>query len=86
MRWLRDRPVVHVRVASTQGTVTGGTVEVREYGLRLGRGTVANGVVDVTLPPYVIPGRHTLTVRYLGTDETRPSQTTTTFTVTLPRP
>ncbi|WP_196804043.1 ExeM/NucH family extracellular endonuclease [Marmoricola sp. URHB0036] len=84
VRWL-DRPVVHVRVASKLGTVTAGTVEVREYGLLLGRGTVQNGAVDVTLPRYVIPGRHTLTVRYLGTDETKPSQTTTTFSVTLPR-
>ena len=51
----------------------------------LGRGTVRDGAVDVTLPRYVIPGRHTLAVRYLGTSETKASQTTTSFKVALPR-
>ncbi len=57
MRWLVDRPVVRVRVGSDAGTVTGGTVEVRELGILLGRGTVRDGAVEVTLPRYVIPGR-----------------------------
>ncbi len=84
VRWLFDRPVVHVRVASDAGLVSGGTVEVRERRFVLGRGTIHDGAVDVTLHRYVVPGRHTLHVRYLGTDETRPSSTTTTFTVSLP--
>jgi hypothetical protein len=84
VRWL-DRPVVHVQVGSAVGPVTGGKVEVREHKRLLGRGTVRAGVIEVTLPRYVVPGHHTLSVRYLGTDDTRPSSTTTTFTVTLPR-
>ena len=85
VRWLVDRPVVRVQVGSDAGTVTGGTVEVRELGILLGRGTVRDGAVEVTLPRYVIPGRHTLAVRYLGTADTQPSRTTTTLTVTMPR-
>jgi 5'-nucleotidase len=89
VRW-GERPVVHVRVSSDFGTVTGGPVsgggvEVREARFTLGRGTVHDGVVDVTLPRYVVPGQHTLSVRYLGTPETRPSQTTTQLMVSLPR-
>ena len=56
---------------------------MREDGILLGRGTVRDGKVDVTLPRYVIPGRHTLTVRYLGTTETKRRSTTTTFTAAL---
>jgi 5'-nucleotidase len=85
VRWLLDRPVVHVRVGSQSGEVTGGAVEVREYGLLLGRATVHDGTADVTLPRYVVPGRHTLSVRYLGTDQAKPSSTTATFTVVIPR-
>ena len=77
MRWLLDRPVVHVQVSSRFGPVIGGAVEVREAGILLGRGTVRDGAADVTLPRYVIPGRHSLSVRYLGTDETRGRPTTT---------
>ena len=84
VRWLRDRPVVKVRVSSTFGPVTAGTVEVREAGILLGRGTVHDGTVEVTLPRYVIPGRHTLKVRYLGTAETRASESSTQLSVTLP--
>ena len=84
VRWLRDRPVVKVRVSSRSAPVTAGTVEVRESGLLLGRGTVRDGAVEVTLPRYVIPGRHTLRVRYLGTSETRASESSTQLTVTLP--
>jgi 5'-nucleotidase len=84
-RMIVDRPVAHVRVDSKAGQVTGGLVEVRELGFLLGRGTVSGGVVDVALPRYVIPGRHTLTVRYLGTTQTQASRTTTTFTVVPPR-
>ncbi len=85
VRWLLDRPVVHVKVSSEFGSVSGGTVEVREAGFVLGRGTVRHGVTEVTLPRYVIPGRHTLSVRYLGSPETRSSQTTTQLTVSLPQ-
>ncbi len=85
-RMIVDRPVVRVRVGSELGVVDGGTVEVREFGIRLGRGTLRNGTVDIALPRYVIPGRHTLAVRYLGTAETRPSMGVTTFTVVPPRP
>ena len=85
VKWLVERPVVHVRVSSDAGTVAAGTVEVREHGLLLGRGTINDGTADVTLPRQVIPGRHTLSVRYLGTEDTKPSQATTTFTVLLPR-
>ncbi|MCW2760202.1 MAG: Endonuclease/exonuclease/phosphatase [Marmoricola sp.] len=85
VRLLLDRPIVHVRVGATAGPVVGGAVEVREYGIVLGRGTIRNGTADVTLPRYVIPGRHTLKVSYLGSAETRASQGTGVFTVVPPR-
>ncbi len=84
-RMLLDRPVVHVKVGSTAGVVDAGLVEVRQLGILLGRGTVRDGAAEITLPRYLIPGRHTLRVRYLGTADTAPSQTTTTFTVVPPR-
>ena len=71
---MAGRPAGRARaqVGSDAGTVTGGTVEVRELGSCSAAGTVHDGAVDVTLPRYVIPGRHTLTVRYLGTAEPNP--------------
>ena len=84
-RMLVDRPVVHVRVGSPAGVVDGGVVEVRQLGFLLGRGTIRDGATEITLPRYVIPGRHTLSVRYRGTADTRPSQATTTFRVVPPR-
>ena len=74
VRWLR-RPACRegAGLARPSARSTAGTVEVREAGILLGRGTVRDGAVEVTLPRYVIPGRHTLKVRYLGTAETRAS-------------
>jgi len=84
-RMIVDRPVVRARVGSEAGVVDGGTVEVREFGVLLGRGTVRDGSIEIRLPRYVIPGRHTLAVRYLGTADTKPSLAATTFTVVPPR-
>jgi 5'-nucleotidase len=84
VRMLLDRPVVHARVSSEAGAITAGTVEVREFGVLLGRETVSNGVADITLHRYLIPGRHRLVVRYLGTTDTRASQETASFDVVPP--
>jgi hypothetical protein len=77
----QDRPVVRAEVGSDLGVVDGGTVEVRERGFLLGRGTVTDGVATVTLPAYVKKGRHLLDVRYLGTEDAAASRTWASFTV-----
>jgi predicted extracellular nuclease len=81
----RDRPVVRAEVGSEHGVVDGGTVEVRERGFLLGRGTVTDGVATVTLPAYAKKGRHLLEVRYLGTEDTAASRTWAAFTVVKSR-
>ncbi len=80
-----DRPVVEAEVASPYGTVDGGWVTVTEHGRRLGRGAVADGVASIALDKHLGPGLHTLTVTYLGTEETRSSRTTTTLRVVKDR-
>ncbi len=80
-----ERPVVEVEVTSPAGTVRDGRVLVRERGRHLGSGVVEDGAVRIELDKHLGPGRHVLTVTYLGTEETRPSRTTATVTVVKDR-
>ena len=80
----RDHPVVTVRVATDPadlGTVDEGTVEVREGGVVVGRGTVTDGVARVDLPTTNKKGRHEVTVTYLGTDDAAGSTGTAAYDV-----
>ncbi len=65
-----------VRVRVTSDPQAGGTVEVRKAGRLLGTGTLFNGRVTVRLGDKALkPGRHTLNVRYLGSDTVAASRT-----------
>ena len=79
-----DHAVLTATVSSDRGVIDGGTVEVRERGTLIGTATVRDGVARTTLPAYTKKGRHTLTVRYLGTEDAAPSSTRVSFTVVKP--
>ena len=89
VRMLLDRPVVHAEVRPAGvpkgGVVDRGRVEIRELGFLRARGEVRGGKADIVLPRYLIPGRHRLTVRYLGSEDARPSRATVSFSVVVPR-
>jgi Zn-dependent metalloprotease len=65
---------VSVHVASAGGTPAG-TVEIFEGSKKIGTGTLANGAVTITIGK-LKPGKHTLTVKYLGNADFAASQTT----------
>jgi len=67
--------VVRIRVMSDPQA--GGTVQVHRAGRLLGTGTLFNGRATVRLGDKALkPGRHTLNVRYLGSDTVAASRTT----------
>lgn len=73
-------PRVNVSVAPSTAT---GAVEVYKGTALLGSGTVADGTAAVSLPrTRLAPGKHALTVKYLGDANTEASEGTTTLTVT----
>ena len=59
----------------------GGTVEVLERGVVVGRGELNDGVATITLPTTNKKGRHDLAVRYLGTPDAAAAETTSSYTV-----
>ncbi|TNC41803.1 Ig-like domain-containing protein [Mumia zhuanghuii] len=72
-------PRVAVTVSPTKA---GGRVEVLKGSKVLGQATVAGGRASVALPRTALkPGKHTLTVRYLGDAKTKPSSTSVRLTV-----
>ncbi|MDX6371215.1 MAG: hypothetical protein QOD98_203 [Nocardioidaceae bacterium] len=72
---------VAVTVAAT-GTVPTGTVQVYDGTKLIGTGTLANGKVTITITKGLRKkGKHTLTVKYLGSDTVLASQTTVTVKV-----
>jgi hypothetical protein len=59
-----------------------GTVEILDGETVLGTATVSGGKATVTVPgTSLAPGRHTLTVRYLGDEQNNPSSSTVEVTV-----
>ncbi|MFL6003668.1 MAG: ExeM/NucH family extracellular endonuclease, partial [Nocardioides sp.] len=74
--------VVTVQVTSPDDVVDGGTVEVYDGATLVGTATVSGtGGATVTLPAYRKKGTHTLTVRYLGTQQFEASETVVSFEV-----
>jgi predicted extracellular nuclease len=77
--------VVDAQVTTGDGQVVDdGRVEVREGGTLLGQGEVSRGAVMIPVR-FLEPGRHTITVSYLGNDAVAPSATTLTVDVTKPK-
>ncbi len=66
-----------VSVTVTSDVPTTGTVQVLDGDTPLGSGELSAGNATVTIPGTALtPGSHTLTVRYLGDQQNRPSSTT----------
>jgi hypothetical protein len=67
-----DTITAHVEVDQTYGTSTG-VVEIWFGGDRVGRGTLSNGKVNIQITKNIAVGRRTFNVKYLGTDNIKPS-------------
>ena len=79
-----DRPVVTAQVTSRHGTIDEGNVAVTEGRRLLGFAQVHDGIARLTLSANQRMGQHKLTVTYLGTRDTRGSQTSTSYKVVKP--
>jgi hypothetical protein len=76
-----DRPVVTARVTSPHGKIDEGSIVVRDGPRFLGVAQVRDGLATLTLSAERRPGRHKLTVSYLGTRDARGSQASTSYRV-----
>jgi Zn-dependent metalloprotease len=72
---------VTATVASAGGTPTG-TVQVYDGTKLIGTGTLSGGTVKIHITKKLKKGKHTLTVKYLGTAAFSASQTTVTVKIT----
>ncbi|MCF6379046.1 ExeM/NucH family extracellular endonuclease [Nocardioides KLBMP 9356] len=71
-----------VSVTVEPGTATG-TVELRDGTDKIGEGTLGGDATTITIPAEALSvGTHTLTLKYLGDDNTKPSQGSVSVTVT----
>jgi Zn-dependent metalloprotease len=66
---------VKATVAAAGGAPTG-TVQVYDGSKLIGTGTLSNGTVTIHITKNLKPGKHTLTVKYLGSTNVAASQTT----------
>lgn len=70
---------VDVTVAPTTAT---GTVELHQGQVKLGEGTLAAGTTTIAIPADALAvGTHTLTLKYLGDDDVKPSDGTVSVTI-----
>jgi 5'-nucleotidase len=69
-------------IAVSRSDANGSADVFDESGAKIGTATISAGVGSLTLAAKsMLPGTHTLTVKYLGTNEFAPSQSTVTFKV-----
>jgi len=71
---------VTATVTAAGGSNTG-TVEVYDGSKLIGTGTLSNGSVTIHITKNLKRGKHTLTVKYLGSANAAPSETTVTVKV-----